>query len=122
MGRSSRRPQPPRAVDHQLLHDPPPPKLPPPPENPPLLLLLHPPPELDPPPPAKPASPGCRALYSYVRGDNRPGLRAASRWQVPVGELGYVRVRRVGSWIVSRSDADRSRTATWPDLGEGTLA
>ena len=61
-------------------------------------------------------------VYSYVRGDNRPGLRAASCWQAPVGELGYVRVRRVGSWIVSRSDADRSRTATWPDFGEGTLA
>ena len=61
-------------------------------------------------------------VYSYVRGDNRPGLRAASRWQMPVGELWFVRFRRVGAWIVSRSDADGSRATTWPDLGDGTLS
>jgi hypothetical protein len=61
-------------------------------------------------------------VYSYVRGDNRPGLRAASRWQAPVGELWFVRFRRVGAWIVSRCDADGARAAIWPDLGDGTLA
>ena len=61
-------------------------------------------------------------VYSYVRGDNRPGLRAASRCQTPVGELWFVRFRRLGTWIVSRCDADRSKALTWPDLGDGTLA
>ena len=56
-------------------------------------------------------------VYSYVRGDNRPGLRAASRWQAPVGELWFVRFRRVASWIVSTCDADGARVAVWPDLG-----
>lgn len=60
-------------------------------------------------------------VYSYVRGDNRPGLRAASRWQTPVGELWFVRFRRVGSWIVGRCDADNASVAIWPDLGDGTL-
>src|SRR5262249_25760354 len=105
MGRSSRRPQPPRAVDHQLLDDPPPPKLPPPPENPPLLLLLHPPPELDPPPPAQPTSPGCRGLVCVCRGGQPPrspgreplagaGRRAGVRSRPPRRLLDRQQVRR----------------------------
>ena len=54
-------------------------------------------------------------VYSYVRGDNRPGLRAASRWQACVGELSFIRFRGVAAWVVSRHDADRSRSP-WPDL------
>jgi hypothetical protein len=61
-------------------------------------------------------------VYSYVRGDNRRGLRAASRWQTSVGELWFVRFRRVGAWIVSRCDAPSAKAAAWPDLGDATLS
>jgi len=60
-------------------------------------------------------------VYSYVRGDNRPGLRAASRWQASAGELWFVRVRRAGSWIVSRCDAEGASVPIWPDLSDGIL-
>lgn len=37
---------------------------------------------------------GFAEAYSYVRRDNRVGLRAASRWQRPVGTVWYVRIGR----------------------------
>lgn len=37
---------------------------------------------------------GFAEVYSYVRGDNPVGLRAASRWQRPVGTVWYVRIGR----------------------------
>ncbi len=59
--------------------------------------------------------------YSYVRGNNRPGLRAACRWQTCVGELWFVRVRRLGVWIVGTIDADDTGTAAvWPELRDPT--
>jgi hypothetical protein len=61
-------------------------------------------------------------VYSYVRGDNSRGLRAASRWQACVGELWFIRFRRLGAWIVSQCDADGSNAAAWPDLGDATAA
>jgi ribosomal protein S18 acetylase RimI-like enzyme len=61
-------------------------------------------------------------VYSYVRGDNRPGLRAASRWQTCVGELWFVCIRRVGVWIVGTIDADDPGTAAvWPELRHPTV-
>lgn len=38
---------------------------------------------------------GCRAVYSYVVNENPAGMRAARRWQQPVGTLWYF---RVGHW------------------------
>jgi ubiquinone/menaquinone biosynthesis C-methylase UbiE len=37
---------------------------------------------------------GITAVYSYVRRDNPVGLRAAARWQRPVGTVWYVRIGR----------------------------
>jgi SAM-dependent methyltransferase/ribosomal protein S18 acetylase RimI-like enzyme len=38
-------------------------------------------------------SEGCRRVYSYVRDDNNEGLRAARRWQQPVGAVRYWKMR-----------------------------
>jgi SAM-dependent methyltransferase len=37
---------------------------------------------------------GCRRAVSYVRADNPAGLRAAARWQRPVGAVRWVRIGR----------------------------
>jgi hypothetical protein len=60
---------------------------------------------------------GFRRVYSYVRGDNRPGLRAASRWQTCVGEVSFLRLRGFGAWIISRRDTgDPHSRSPWPEL------
>ena len=62
-----------------------------------------------------------RRVYSYVRGDNKPGLRAAARWQVCVGELWFLRIRGCPAWVIRRRDAGatddsgRSRPE-WPEV------
>jgi SAM-dependent methyltransferase len=42
---------------------------------------------------------GCHRVYSYVRDDNRDGLRAARRWQEPVGAIRYVKVRGLRPFV-----------------------
>jgi ribosomal protein S18 acetylase RimI-like enzyme len=73
---------------------------------------------------------GYKRVYSYVRGNNEPGLRAANRWQACVGEIWFLRVRGFRAWLISRRAADarsdaspslppasRDRAmAAWPDL------
>jgi hypothetical protein len=60
---------------------------------------------------------GFRRVYSYVRGDNRPGLRAAARWQTAVGEVTFLRLRGLGAWILSRRDTgDPHSRSPWPEL------
>jgi ribosomal protein S18 acetylase RimI-like enzyme len=62
-----------------------------------------------------------RRVYSYVRGDNGPGLRAASRCQVRVGTIRFLRIRGRRAWIIERRDdagADHPHSAAkWPTLG-----
>jgi len=36
---------------------------------------------------------GCESVYSYVRSDNPVGLRAAERWQTPLGKVWYLQIR-----------------------------
>jgi GNAT superfamily N-acetyltransferase len=36
---------------------------------------------------------GCESVYSYVRSDNPVGLRAAERWQNPLGKVWYLQLR-----------------------------
>jgi len=55
---------------------------------------------------------GFTAVYSYVRSDNPAGLRAASRWQRPVGHVSYLRLGR-GRLFVSRT-----RQSTFPPLAK----
>ncbi len=53
---------------------------------------------------------GFTAVYSYVRSDNPAGLRAASRWQRPVGSITYLRIVR------GRSIVSRTSQTTFPPL------
>jgi len=48
-------------------------------------------------------SEGFTAVYSYVRRDNPAGLRAASRWQRPVGNVSYIRIAR-GQLFLSQTE------------------
>jgi hypothetical protein len=62
----------------------------------------------------------CRRVYSYVRGDNKPGLRAAARWQACVGELWFLRIRGCPAWVLRKraaSERDHASPSPWPDLG-----
>lgn len=43
---------------------------------------------------------GFARVYSYVRCDNPPGLRAAERWQQPLGRARYIRLAPFRPWIV----------------------
>jgi ubiquinone/menaquinone biosynthesis C-methylase UbiE len=49
---------------------------------------------------------GFASVYSYVRLDNRPGFRAASRWQQAVGTVRYIRLRRSAPWLIAISGAN----------------
>jgi hypothetical protein len=67
---------------------------------------------------------GLNRVYSYCRGDNRPALRAANRWQTPVGEMWFLRLRGLGAWVIRRRERRRTvacagpagLTAQWPLL------
>ena len=48
-------------------------------------------------------SEGFGTVYSYVRTDNRPGFRAASRWQQAVGTVRYFRLGRSAPWLAGLS-------------------
>jgi ribosomal protein S18 acetylase RimI-like enzyme len=52
---------------------------------------------------------GFSRVYSYVRLDNRPGLRAASRWQQPIGTVRYIRIRHSSPWLTTISGANIPR-------------
>jgi SAM-dependent methyltransferase len=43
---------------------------------------------------------GFKKIYSYVRGDNPVGLRAARRRQQPIGKLRYLRLRALRPWVL----------------------
>jgi len=47
-------------------------------------------------------STGYKRAYSYVRGDNPVGLRAARRWQHPIGRLWYLRPRGLRPLVIGR--------------------
>lgn len=47
-------------------------------------------------------SAGLERVFSYVRGDNPPGVRAAERWQRPAGKLWYLRLRGFRPWVSRR--------------------
>lgn len=49
---------------------------------------------------------GYRKIYSYVRGDNPIGLKAARRWQQPVGRLWYLRLRGLSPLVIRRGSPD----------------
>ena len=61
-------------------------------------------------------------VYSYVRGDNGPGLRAASRWQSNIGEIWYVRIRGFRACMIERRrnpngpSAGPDARAAWPEV------
>lgn len=66
-------------------------------------------------------------VYSYCRGDNAPALRAANRWQTPVGKMWFVRLRGLEPWVnpghahgapsLARDLRDRRPSgAEWPHL------
>jgi len=57
-----------------------------------------------------------RRIYSYVRGDNRPGLRAAYRWQRCVGQICFLRLRGLRAWIIRREAGDLQDQGSWPEL------
>jgi hypothetical protein len=64
---------------------------------------------------------GFNRVYSYVRGDNDPGLRAAGRWQTRVGEIWFFRIRGFRAWLVRKPAAGvntpgRSYETKWPVL------
>jgi hypothetical protein len=67
---------------------------------------------------------GFTRVYSYCRGDNRPALGAARRWQTPVGEMWFLRFRGLGAWVIRRRECRRTvasagpagLTAQWPLL------
>jgi ribosomal protein S18 acetylase RimI-like enzyme len=50
---------------------------------------------------------GFKRAYTYVRGDNPPGLRAAHRWMTCVGELWFLRIRGFRAWLIRKRDAGR---------------
>lgn len=57
---------------------------------------------------------GFTRVYSYCRGDNGPALRAARRWQTPVGEMWFVRLRGLEPWVISTRDAGARSLARAP--------
>jgi hypothetical protein len=70
---------------------------------------------------------GFKRAYTYVRGENPPGLRAAHRWMSCVGELWFLRIRGFRAWLIRRRDAGptsgdapplsiEDRAGAWPDL------
>jgi SAM-dependent methyltransferase len=76
---------------------------------------------------------GKSEVFSYVRRSNPAGLRAAARWQQPVGTLWYLRIRpfppivigsrsRLPALITARAAADQqAREARWTRWFEGWL-
>jgi hypothetical protein len=61
-------------------------------------------------------------VYSYVRGDNGPGLRAASRRQRDIGEIWYVRIRGFRACMIERrrnpgaASAGHDGRVEWPEV------
>jgi hypothetical protein len=61
-----------------------------------------------------------KRVYSYVRGNNGPGLRAATRWQENIGEIWYVRLRGFRALMIERRripnapSAGQDGRAEWP--------
>ena len=49
---------------------------------------------------------GYESAWSYVRGDNAAGMRAAGRWQAPVVTLWYLRLRHWRPIVVGRGRPD----------------
>jgi len=52
---------------------------------------------------------GYSRVCSYVRLNNRPGVRAAERWQQPIGTVRYVRVRGARPWLTMSAGANMPR-------------
>jgi len=44
-------------------------------------------------------SQGVESVYSYVRSDNPVGIRAAARWQTPLGRVWYLRLRDADPFV-----------------------
>ena len=63
---------------------------------------------------------GYRRAYSYVRGNNRPALLAAARWQTPVAQMRYLSLRDVNPWVMGPFGVDTpsgsTDPGTWPRL------
>lgn len=63
-----------------------------------------------------------KRVYSYVRGNNGPGLRAAARRQENVGQIWYVRLRGFRALMIERRRIPQARPAgqdgrvEWPEV------